>query len=118
SFAYDQAEGLRRMAAGVKPRVFTFLSAATPEEKQGMLVNLAASLMRVGSDVTIVDACRSERSITHRMGIQTEASLIEVARGERALAQALHATQPGFQYAVLRTEGSTASADGGALNAV
>lgn len=116
SFAYDQAEGLRRMAAGVKPRVFTFLSAASPDDKQGMLVNLAASLTRVGSDVMVVDACRSGRSITHRMGIHAEATLAEVASGERALAQALHATQPGFQYAVLG--GSSAKADGASLNAV
>lgn len=106
------------MAAGVKPRVFTFLSAATPDEKQGMLVNLAASLMRVGSDVMVVDACSSERGITHRMGIQAVASLEEVARGERALEQAIHATQPGFQYAVLTRGALSAKADGSALNAV
>jgi flagellar biosynthesis protein FlhG len=48
SFDFDQAEGLRRMLAGPKPRVYTFLSAASAEEKGAMLVNLAASLSQAG----------------------------------------------------------------------
>ncbi|HSY26137.1 MAG TPA: antiactivator of flagellar biosynthesis FleN protein, partial [Burkholderiaceae bacterium] len=46
SFDFDQAEGLRRMLAGPKPRIFTFLSATPDDEKSAMLSNLGASLVR------------------------------------------------------------------------
>ena len=105
------------MAAGAKSRVFTLLSAATPDEKQGMLINLAASLMRVGSDVVVVDACSSARGIVSRMGARTAASLLEVARGQRPLDQALHSSSAGFQYVALTRGTSPSQADGEALNA-
>jgi flagellar biosynthesis protein FlhG len=46
SFDFDQAEGLRRMLAGPKPRIVTFLSATPSDDKGAMLVNLGASLAR------------------------------------------------------------------------
>ncbi len=106
------------MAAGVKPRVFTFLSAAKPEEKQSMLINLAASLMRVGSDVMVVDACSSGSGMVSQMDIRPVASLLEVARGERAIEEAIHATSAGFQYAALTRGRSPSNMEGSALNAV
>ena len=118
SFEFDQAEGLRRMAAGVKPRVFTFLSSASPDEKQGMLVNLAASLRRVGSDVMLVDACSPARGIGPRLGAQPPASLLEVARGERLFEHALRITDQGFAYASLTRGVTPDSSDGSALNEV
>jgi flagellar biosynthesis protein FlhG len=51
----DQAEGLRRMLAGPKPRVFTFLSALKDNEKSEMLVNLV-SVARQGQQILMVDA--------------------------------------------------------------
>ena len=45
---FDQAEGLRRMLEGPKPRVLTFLSALRENEKSGMLINLGVSLARQG----------------------------------------------------------------------
>jgi flagellar biosynthesis protein FlhG len=106
------------MAAGARPRVFTFLSAASPEDKQGVLVNLAASLMRVGSDVILVDACSPTRSIVSRLGDQPAASLLEVARGERRIEQAVRMAQQGFQYAVLTRGVSPDHRDESALNEV
>ena len=52
----DQAEGLRRMLFGAKPRFVTFLSALTNDEKNATLVNLAAGLGRLGNDVLLLDA--------------------------------------------------------------
>ena len=46
NFDFDQAEGLRRMLAGPKPRIVTFLSATEQDDKGAMLVNLGASLAR------------------------------------------------------------------------
>jgi flagellar biosynthesis protein FlhG len=106
------------MAAGVRPRVFTFLSAASPEEKQGVLVNLAASLMRVGSDVMVVDACSPARGIVSRLGAQPAASLLEVARGERNIEQAIRMAQQGYQYAALTGGVSPERSDADALNEV
>lgn len=106
------------MTAGVKPRVFTFLSAAGAEEKQGMLVNLAASLMRVGSDVLLVDACSPSRGVGRRLGSQPAASLLEVARGERLFEQAIRVTEQGFRYASLTRGVTPERRDGSALNEV
>jgi flagellar biosynthesis protein FlhG len=106
------------MAAGARSRVFTFLSAASPEEKQGVMVNLAASLMRVGSDVIVVDACSPARGIVSRLGDLPTASLLEVARGERGIEQAVRMAQQGFQYAALTRGVSPDRRDGSALNDV
>ena len=89
------------MAAGAKPRVFTFLSAASAEEKQGVLVNLAASLVRVGSDVLLLDACNGAHGIGTRLDVTTGASLLEVVRRERPFEQAVRTTAQNFQFAAL-----------------
>ena len=47
NFDFDQAEGLRRMLAGPRPRIVTFLSASPQDDKGTMLVNLGASLAPV-----------------------------------------------------------------------
>jgi len=64
NFDFDQAEGLRRMLAGPKPRIVSFLSACPQDDKGAMLVNLGASLARAGNDVIIVDACEHEYGVT------------------------------------------------------
>ena len=68
SFDFDQAEGLRRMLAGPKPRIVTFLSATPQDDKGAMLVNLGASLAQSGNDVLIVDACTREYGVAQRLG--------------------------------------------------
>jgi flagellar biosynthesis protein FlhG len=113
SFDFDQAEGLRRMLAGPKPRIVTFLSATPEDDKGAMLVNLGASLARAGNDVLIVDACEYEYGVAQRLGVNHGASLLQVARQECGLNQVLHAVPQGFSVATLgtprrgRPEGST-----------
>lgn len=105
SFECDQAEGLRRMLAGPKPRIFTFLSATSIAEKSTMLVNLGASLAAGGSAVVLLDACASANGIARRMGAELQATLLDVARQQRAFDQAVQAMPQGFSIAAL-TAGS------------
>lgn len=99
SFDFDQAEGLRRMLAGARPRVVTFLSGTPEDDKGAMLVNLGASLAQAGNEVTIVDACRQEYGVARRLGLNRSASLLQVARQECALNQVIHAAPQGFSVA-------------------
>jgi flagellar biosynthesis protein FlhG len=109
SFDFDQAEGLRRMLAGPRPRVFTFLSATPVAEKSAMLVNLGASLAHAGSDVLLLAACSAPNGIACRMGVDNAATLLEVARQERALDQVVKTMPQGFSVATL-TRGSLRAA--------
>ncbi|WP_019141201.1 MinD/ParA family ATP-binding protein [Noviherbaspirillum massiliense] len=110
SFDFDQAEGLRRMVAGPKPRVFTILSATSGEEKAAMLVNLGASLARSGSDVLLVDACMETQGIASRMDMVRGATLLQVARQERALDEAIQPMSQGFGVVTV-SRGPRAGAD-------
>jgi flagellar biosynthesis protein FlhG len=102
SFDFDQAEGLRRMLAGPKPRIVTFLSATPADDKGAMLVNLGASLAQAGNDVLIVDACEREYGVAQRLGADRSASLLQVARQECALNQVIHPMPQGFSVATLK----------------
>jgi flagellar biosynthesis protein FlhG len=99
NFDFDQAEGLRRMLAGPKPRIVTFLSATPEDDKGAMLVNLGASLARAGNDVMIVDACEHDYGVAQRLGVDRGGSLLQVARQECALNQVIHQAPQGFQVA-------------------
>jgi flagellar biosynthesis protein FlhG len=96
NFDFDQAEGLRRMLAGPKPRIVTFLCATAQDDKGAMLVNLGASLARAGNDVLIVDACEREAGVAERLGVDRGASLLQVARQECGLNQVIHPVPQGF----------------------
>ena len=96
SFDFDQAEGLRRMLAGPKPRIVTFLSATPQDDKGAMLVNLGASLAQAGNDVMIVDACTRDYGVAQRLGVDRGPSLQQVARQECALNQVIHSVPQGF----------------------
>lgn len=96
SFDFDQAEGLRRMLAGPKPRIVTFLSATPEDDKGAMLVNLGASLAQSGNDVMIVDACTRDYGVAQRLGVDRGPSLLQVARQECALNQVIHSVPQGF----------------------
>jgi flagellar biosynthesis protein FlhG len=102
----DQAEGLRRMLAGPKPRIFTFLSALSADDKSAMLINLGASLVRTGSDVLMVDASTKSSGVFSRLGISHKATLLDVARKEAALHEVVQTVQQGFGIATL-TRGPT-----------
>jgi flagellar biosynthesis protein FlhG len=105
NFHVDQAEGLRRMLAGPKPRIFTFLSATPEDEKGAMLVNLGASLSQSGSDVLLVDACRTSRGIAAGLEVARSASLLQVARRECELDDAIQRMPQGFGVAALLPDG-------------
>ncbi|MEO7497268.1 MAG: antiactivator of flagellar biosynthesis FleN protein [Massilia sp.] len=96
NFDFDQAEGLRRMLAGAKPRIVTFLSATPEDDKGAMLVNLGASLGRAGNDVVIVDACEYDYGVAQRLGVERTAGLLQVARQECALNQVINQVPQGF----------------------
>ncbi|MGZ8292510.1 MAG: MinD/ParA family ATP-binding protein [Telluria sp.] len=100
NFDFDQAEGLRRMLAGPKPRIVTFLSATPQDDKGAMLVNLGASLANAGNDVLLVDACESNNGIASRLGFGGP-SLLTVARQECALNQVIHQAPQGFGVATM-----------------
>lgn len=89
------------MLAGPKPRIFTFLSATPDEEKSAMLVNLGASLVRAGSEVLLLDASSSANGVAARLGVARGASLVEVARQERALNEVVQVVSQGFGVARL-----------------
>ncbi|MCC2961970.1 antiactivator of flagellar biosynthesis FleN protein [Massilia sp. IC2-278] len=105
SFDFDQAEGLRRMLAGPKPRVVTFLSATASDGKGAMLVNLGASLAQAGNDVLIVDACQREHGVARQLEMERHVSLLQVARQECALNQVVQHAPQGFQVATLVRDG-------------
>ncbi len=108
SFQFDQAEGLRRILGGPRPRVFTFLSATPDHEKSATLVNLGASLVRAGSAVLLLDACSGSRGVAARLSATDGATLLQVARQERALNDVVQAMPQGFGVATL-TRGPVAS---------
>jgi flagellar biosynthesis protein FlhG len=99
NFDFDQAEGLRRMLAGPKPRIVTFLSAHPDDDKGAMLVNLGASLARAGNDILIVDACEHDYGVAQRLGVERGASLLQVARQECALNEVIRQVPQGFGVA-------------------
>ena len=101
SFDFDQAEGLRRMLQGPRPRIVTFLSATPEDDKGAMLVNLGASLAQTGNEVLIVDACERDYGVARRLGLQRGATLAHVARQEAALNQVMNAVPQGFSVTSL-----------------
>lgn len=89
------------MLAGCRPRVYWFLSATSNEDKSAMLVNLAASLTRVGSEVLLMDTCEGARGVASRLGADRGATLMQAARQERALDDVVQMMPQGFGVAIL-----------------
>lgn len=108
NFDFDQAEGLRRMLAGPKPRIVTVLSATPQDDKAAMLINLGASLAHAGNDVLLVDACAGEDGVAARLGVAGGASLLDVARQQCALNQVIHQVPQGFGVVALAPRGALA----------
>jgi flagellar biosynthesis protein FlhG len=108
--SYDQAEGLRRMLEGPKPRVVTFLSAMRDEEKSAMLINLGASLARQGNQVMLVDARAMHHSVGAWLDAQMQYSLLDVARQRRTMEEAVKLVSVGLSAAML-AKGGTATAN-------
>lgn len=101
NFDFDQAEGLRRMLAGPKPRIITFLSATNDDDKSAMLVNLGASLVGAGSDVILLDACVVSKGVASWLGVSGGATLLDVARQERTMDEVIRPMAQGFWLASL-----------------
>lgn len=101
SFDFDQAEGLRRILAGPKPHIVTFVSATPYAEKSAMLVNLGASVSATGKAVTLLDACPAPRGIAIQLGLNPGATLQDVALQERALNEVSQRLSQGFDVATL-----------------
>jgi flagellar biosynthesis protein FlhG len=101
NFDFDQAEGLRRMLAGPRPRIVTFLSATSAEDRGAILVNLGASLARAGNDVLVVDACTANRGVSSRLGLASGPCLLDVARQECGLNQIIKSAPQGFNVVTL-----------------
>jgi len=122
SFQHDQAEGLRRLlAGGPKPRLLTLLSVLPEADKSATLINLAASLAHAGNDVALLDAHLHADGVSGRLGDLPRASLLDVARGQRTLEQAVRMLPQGFRLAALASPGSRAlqlAAHAGALEQV
>ncbi len=110
SFRFDQAEGLRRMVSGPRPRVLTVLSSAPDADKTALLVNLAASLHQAGSQALLLDACGQRHGVARRLqpGLP---SLMAVARGAGSLSAAVANPQEGLQLATLCGAGDMAADD-------
>lgn len=89
------------MLAGSRPRIFTFLSATHSDEKSTVLVNLGASLANAGRTALLLDASMSARGIAERLEVAPEATLLQVARGEKRMDDAVLAMPQGFGLAVL-----------------
>jgi len=107
---FDQAEGLRRMLFGARPRFVTFLSALSLDEKNATLVNLSAGLARQGNDVVLLDARASGMSTARWLEHQINTTLTDVALQKRTLAQAALMTAQGFKLASMcRYQNSTAN---------
>ncbi len=104
NFDFDQAEGLRRLLAGPKPRIFTFLSVTSDEEKSATLINLSATLARSGSNVLLADARAKYRGVGTRLELPYCVTLMDVARQKRALNEAIRLMPQGFSVALMRHE--------------
>lgn len=100
NFNIDQAEGLRRMLAGPRPRIVTLLSVLGTAEKNAMLTNLTASLAHLGSDALLVDARRTDGVGMH-LGRMRKNGLLEVARQQCALNEVIQPAPEGFSFAAI-----------------
>jgi len=98
---FDQAEGLRRMLEGPKPRVVTVLSALREDEKSGMLANLGVSLARQGKNILMVDARATSNSIGAWLNANPEQTLLDVARQQRTMQDAIKIVSSGLSVTML-----------------
>ena len=89
------------MLAGSRPRVFTFVSTSSGEEKSAMLANLGASLAKAGNSVLLLDACVGSRGSAAYLDLPQAVTLLHVARKEYDLDAAIVPAAQGFSVATL-----------------
>jgi flagellar biosynthesis protein FlhG len=97
----DQAGGLRRIMAGPQPRVVSLLSAGSGIDKSSMLINLAVSLQRQGSEVLVINA--DSRQTMPAYGAVSPSTLSAVALGHAVFKAAVRPSTHGFPVAQLMT---------------
>lgn len=93
---FDQAEGLRRMLEIPKLRVLTFLSALPDSERNGMLINLSATLASRGKNTLMVDAKLTDSSLSSWLNLKSDQTLLEVARQQRTMDAVIKEVSPGL----------------------
>ena len=82
------------------PRLFTFFSVLSEEEKSAMLINLAASLAQSSHNVLLIDGGVASSGLLTRIGLRHDvATLQEVATRERPMADAIRLLPEGFSMA-------------------
>ncbi len=100
----DQAEGLRRILAEKCTRQLCFLSAVSAPQKNAVLLNLAAALVRAGNAVQLLDASLSAQGIASRAAPALTRTLWDVAQHGTGLEDAVRAHDPGVALSRLSTQ--------------
>ncbi|MBY0574215.1 MAG: antiactivator of flagellar biosynthesis FleN protein [Undibacterium sp.] len=99
----DQAEGLRRLLERPKLRVLTFLSNLPEADRNGMLINLSATLARQGKKTLMVDAKSTsdqdgikQSSLGHWLNLKSDQTLLDVVRQQRTMDFVVKQVSPGL----------------------
>lgn len=97
----DQAAGLRRILGARKSRYLSVLTAIEPAQKNAVLLNLAAALVRAGSEVQLLDASLSADGIAYCAAQLPTPSLWQLACRQGDAQQAVQPHGPGVRIARL-----------------
>ena len=97
----DQAAGLRRIIGTRKSRYLSVLTALDPSQKNLLLLNLAAALVRAGSEVQLLDASLNADGIAYCAAQLPTPSLWQLACREGDAQQAVQPHGPGVRIARL-----------------
>ena len=81
--------------------VYAFLSVEPSFEKATTLLNLGASLQKVGKDVLVVDASTGQHSLSSLMGVPQNKTLLDGVRLGKNIAEGVRPMPEGFGLATL-----------------
>lgn len=85
----DQASGLRRLFAGNRLRVVSFVAAGEGVGKTHVVANLAVALARRGRSVLVLDENSGQDNVAGLFGVDDGRDLLDVILGKAALDQIL-----------------------------
>ncbi len=97
----DQAAGLRRILGARKSRYVSVLTAIAPSQKNVLLLNLAAALVRAGNEVQLLDASLNADGIASCAAQPPTPSLCQLALRQGDSQQAVQPHGPGVRIARL-----------------
>lgn len=100
----DQAAGLRRLLGTGETRRVSFLSAIPPNQKNEVLLNIAAALVQKGGDIHLLDASLDVDGVSTINTSNLQYSLSDVAAGQAALSSALVEHASGIHLSKLSTQ--------------